>query len=118
MSFCSLPKGITPKIYRFCVCVFINKRSFEPFLCVVLNTTVPEFCDAVVSFQNNPQNSEKWSERRLVFGQGLFPTWIYEVTPREWSERGLVDLSGCLSLNQESHHVTFGNFRRLKALVG
>ena len=60
-------------------------------MCVVLNTTVPEFCDAVVSlFQSNPQNSQKWSERRLVFGQDLFPTWIYEVPHGEWSERRLV----------------------------
>ena len=32
MSFCSLTKGITPKICRLCVCVLINKRAFEPFI--------------------------------------------------------------------------------------
>ena len=32
MSFCSLTKGITPTICRLCVCVVINKRSFEPKL--------------------------------------------------------------------------------------
>ena len=31
MSFCSLTKGITWKICRLCVCVLINKHSFEPF---------------------------------------------------------------------------------------
>ena len=35
-SFCSLTKGITPKMCRFCVCVIINKRSFEPFMCLDL----------------------------------------------------------------------------------
>ena len=30
MSFCSLTKGIT----GLCVCVLINKRSFEPFTCL------------------------------------------------------------------------------------
>ena len=34
MSFCSLTKGITPTICRVCVCVLINKRSFEPFMCL------------------------------------------------------------------------------------
>ena len=32
MSFCSLTKRITPKISKLCVCVIINKRSFEPFM--------------------------------------------------------------------------------------
>ena len=36
MSFCSLTKGITPKIRRLCVCVIINKRSFELFMCLDL----------------------------------------------------------------------------------
>ena len=36
MSFCSLTKGITPKICRLCVCVIINKRSFEPFMCLIM----------------------------------------------------------------------------------
>ena len=31
MSFCSLTKGIIPKICILCVCVLIKKRSFEPF---------------------------------------------------------------------------------------
>ena len=30
--FCSLAKGIIMKICRLCVCVQINKRSFEPFM--------------------------------------------------------------------------------------
>ena len=34
MSFCSLAKGSFPKICRLCVCVLINKRSFEPFMCL------------------------------------------------------------------------------------
>ena len=33
MSFCSLTKGITPKICRLCVCVIIDKRSSN-FVCV------------------------------------------------------------------------------------
>ena len=33
VSFCSLTKGITPKICRLYVCVIINTRSFEPFMC-------------------------------------------------------------------------------------
>ena len=37
MSFCSLTKGITPKICRLCFCVLINHRSFEPFTCFDLN---------------------------------------------------------------------------------
>ena len=36
MSFCSLTKGITPKICRLCVSVIINKRSFEPCMCLDL----------------------------------------------------------------------------------
>ena len=32
MSFCSLTKGITLKIFRLCVCVIINKHSFEAFM--------------------------------------------------------------------------------------
>ena len=36
VSFCSLTKGITLKICRLCVCVIINKRSFEPFMCLDL----------------------------------------------------------------------------------
>ena len=34
LSFCSLTNGITPKICRLCVCVIINKCSFEPFMCL------------------------------------------------------------------------------------
>ena len=34
--FCSATKGITPKMCRLCVCVIINKRSFEPFVCLDL----------------------------------------------------------------------------------
>ena len=34
MSFCSLTKGITPKICRLCVCVLINEHSFEPVMCL------------------------------------------------------------------------------------
>ena len=34
LLFCSLTKGITPKMCRLCVCVIINKRSFEPFVCL------------------------------------------------------------------------------------
>ena len=34
MLFCSLTKEITPKICRLCVCVKINKRSSEPFMCL------------------------------------------------------------------------------------
>ena len=37
LSFCSLTKGITPKICRLCVCILINKRSFEPFMCLDLD---------------------------------------------------------------------------------
>ena len=33
MSFCSSTKGISPKICRLCVCVIINRRSFEAFMC-------------------------------------------------------------------------------------
>ena len=29
-----LTKGIAPKMCRLCVCVLINKRSFEPFMCL------------------------------------------------------------------------------------
>ena len=36
MWFCSLTKGISPKICILCVRVIINKRSFEPFLCLDL----------------------------------------------------------------------------------
>ena len=36
MSFCRLTKGITPKICRLCVCVIINKRPLEPFMCLYL----------------------------------------------------------------------------------
>ena len=36
LLFCSLTKGITPKMCRLCVCVIINKRSFEPFTCLGL----------------------------------------------------------------------------------
>ena len=38
--FCSLMKGITMTICRLCVCVIINKRSFESFLCLDVVTTV------------------------------------------------------------------------------
>ena len=34
VSFCSLAKGITPNIFRLCVCVKINRCSFEPFMCL------------------------------------------------------------------------------------
>ena len=33
---CGFTKGITPKMCRLCVCVLINKRSFEPFMCLDL----------------------------------------------------------------------------------
>ena len=36
MSFCCLTNGITLKICRLCVCVIINKRSFESFMCLDL----------------------------------------------------------------------------------
>ena len=36
MSFCSLTKGISRKNCRLRVCVLINKRSFEPFMCLGL----------------------------------------------------------------------------------
>ena len=36
MSFRSLTKGISPNICRLCVCVIINKRSLEPFICLDL----------------------------------------------------------------------------------
>ena len=36
MSFGSLTKDINPKICRLCVCVLINKRSFEAFMCLDL----------------------------------------------------------------------------------
>ena len=36
VSFCGLTKGITPKICRLCVCVIINKCSFEAFMCLDL----------------------------------------------------------------------------------
>ena len=29
----SVTKGITPKICRLCVCVIINQRCFESFMC-------------------------------------------------------------------------------------
>ena len=35
--FCSLTKGITPKICRLYVYVVINKRSFEPLICLDLS---------------------------------------------------------------------------------
>ena len=38
---CSLTKGITPKICRLCVCVLINKRSFEHFMRLDLVVVVP-----------------------------------------------------------------------------
>ena len=39
MSFCSIIKGITPKIRRLCFC--LNKHcSFEPFLCLDLGVTI------------------------------------------------------------------------------
>ena len=47
MSFCSLTKGISPKSCKLCVCVIINKRSFEPFMCldfVVVLVVVVVFC--------------------------------------------------------------------------
>ena len=34
MSFCGLTKRVTPKICRLYVRVLINKRSFEPFVCL------------------------------------------------------------------------------------
>ena len=34
MSYCALINGISPKMCMLCVRVKINKRSFEPFLCV------------------------------------------------------------------------------------
>ena len=34
MPFCSLTKGISPKIWRLCFCVLINKRSLESFMCL------------------------------------------------------------------------------------
>ena len=37
LSFCSLTKGITLKICRLCVCVLINRCSFESFMCLDLN---------------------------------------------------------------------------------
>ena len=40
VSFCSLTKGITPEICR--LCVIINKRSFEPFMCLDLFHIVRE----------------------------------------------------------------------------
>ena len=36
LFFFSPTKGITPKICRVCVCVLINKHSFEPFMCLDL----------------------------------------------------------------------------------
>ena len=36
----SLTKEITPKICRLCVCVIINKCSFEPFICLDAVSTV------------------------------------------------------------------------------
>ena len=33
VSFRSLTKEIIPEVYRLCVCVMINKRSFECFMC-------------------------------------------------------------------------------------
>ena len=40
MLFCSLTKGVIPKIGRLCVCVLINKRSFEPFMCLVIEVEI------------------------------------------------------------------------------
>ena len=34
--FCSLTKGITPKISKLCVCVLINNPSFKSFMCLDL----------------------------------------------------------------------------------
>ena len=34
--FVALTKGITSEICRLCVCVIINKRSFDPFMCLDL----------------------------------------------------------------------------------
>ena len=36
MSFCSFAKGLPRNICRLRVCVIINKRSFEPFICLDL----------------------------------------------------------------------------------
>ena len=36
MSLCSLMKGIPPNVCSLCVCVIINKRSFESFMCLDL----------------------------------------------------------------------------------
>ena len=51
MSFCSLTKGITPNICRQCVCVLINKRSFEPFMCHTFYSLHP-ICSLYVWAQN------------------------------------------------------------------
>ena len=42
MFFCSLTKGITPIICRLRFCVIINKRSFEPFMCLDLVNGQPK----------------------------------------------------------------------------
>ena len=46
-----MTKGITPKISRFCFCVLINKRSFEPFMCLDLTGVRPGRTFAMYIFE-------------------------------------------------------------------
>ena len=46
--FCGLTKGISPKSFILCVCVKINKRSFEP-ICVWTFENMSDVC-ACISF--------------------------------------------------------------------
>ena len=43
-------KGITPKMCRLCVYVIINKRSFEPFMCL---SPVPVFSRGIPVYTIN-----------------------------------------------------------------
>ena len=49
VSFCSLAEGITPKICRLCVCVVINKRSFEPFMRLDHISVASESCQTTAA---------------------------------------------------------------------
>ena len=70
MSFCGLTKGISPKMCILCVCVQINKRSFEPFCVWILS---------IGELAQGPFPCQAWMllVRRILEGQG-----------HEWSKQG------------------------------
>ena len=67
----SLTKDITPKIYRVCVCVLINKRSFEPFMCVNLyragNLLAPLHCESGLQDKTLLLSRRKYAYRDTTF---------------------------------------------------